>query len=58
MSAKPKKKAPPSVEELIRRHSKARVLHAHPVGFWETKINGKCELTNHDVMDSMVRQYA
>lgn len=49
---------PKSVEQLIRQHSKARVIHAHPVSFIQAKLKNIREITRSDVIDAMVRQYA
>lgn len=48
----------PSVETLIRTHSKARVLVAKPVGYLEQKLANIREITSGDVIESMVRKYA
>lgn len=48
---------PASSAELIRKHSKARVLFAHPVGALERRIGSKREIHRDDVIESMIRQY-
>lgn len=52
------KNAPPSVEKLIRKHSKARVLFATKVPFLEQATGRVRELADRDVVDSLVRKYA
>lgn len=49
---------PPSVAELIRKHSKARVLHVTPVGHFAAKYMNQRQLIRHDVVEALVRQYA
>lgn len=56
-------KAPPSVEEIIRKHSKARVLvpslKKYPLLDHITgTIRPSRELTDADVIESMVKKYA
>lgn len=49
---------PPSVETLIRTHSKARVIKAAPVGWNESVVLKRRVITDRDVVESMVRKYA
>lgn len=49
---------PKSVEQLIRQHSKARVIRATPVHPRGRKLMNIREITKNDVIDAMVRKYA
>lgn len=50
--------APKTVEQLIREHSKARVLRAVPVTPEASRFFGHKQLTTAQVIDDMVRRYA
>lgn len=52
------KQKTPSVAELIRKHSKARVIKATPVDPVSRQLGQYRELRNSDVVEQMVRQYA
>jgi hypothetical protein len=48
---------PKSSEQLIREHSKARVLHQKPLSAIDEHIRGMRPLRDGDVIEQMVRQY-
>lgn len=50
--------APKTTAELIRKHSKARVLTATPVNWPAAHYLRHREITRNDVVESLVRQYA
>ncbi len=52
------KATPPSVETLIRKHSKARVIVAAPVDPRAAMLGLPRQMTDGDVLQSMVRKYA
>ena len=47
----------PSVAELIRKHSKARVIKATPVYPVARQLGQSREITRSDVVEQLVRQY-
>lgn len=49
---------PKSVEQLIRQHSKARVIYRTPVSVIDAKVRGMRYLCDRDVIEGMVRKYA
>ncbi|WP_312388553.1 hypothetical protein [Stutzerimonas nitrititolerans] len=48
----------PSVEELIRKHSKARVVTPTRISVHAERALGIRQIADRDVIDSMVRKYA
>jgi len=48
---------PKTSAQLIQLHRQARVHHADPVSWIDTKLTGKRELNRQDVIDSLIRQY-
>ena len=48
----------PTVEQLIRAHSKARVITATPVPFFVEKMGAIRRMRDSDVIEQMVRKYA
>lgn len=50
--------APQTTAQLIREHSKARVLVATPVSEFAKKFLKHKAITRNDVVESLVRQYA
>lgn len=48
---------PKSAEQLIREHSKARVISADRVHPIDQRLTGLRQLSSADVIESMVRKY-
>lgn len=48
--------APKSSEQLIREHSKARVIKAAPRDYW-SRLKERREIKDQDAIEQMVRKY-